>query len=119
MNTKILIMSIALILMFPQTTSVGASFQKPNFHIQNQAHINIPPGSKEPHDKASDITFDWTYNDFVHHSHNNDDENKTHHFHYDRLLKNKNRILLGILIKLLLVITHLSSILYATLHLMH
>jgi hypothetical protein len=119
MNTKLFIISIALILMFPQKTSIGAATQKEGFQAPAQQHISAPQNNKQNHTKSIDFTFDGSYSDSIHNSHNNDDDNKTYHFHYNRFQKHRNRILLSILLKMLLTITHLSSLIFATMHLLH
>lgn len=118
MNTKFFIITIALILMFPNSFSVGASSQNQILQVQNPGHIITPSGNK--HDsKAMDWTFDWSYDDSVHHHNQSDDDNKSHHFHYDRFSKKRSRILLSILFKILLLITHISSLLFASIHILH
>ncbi len=120
MNTKIFIISIALIVMFPQSISVGASFQKQLLPVQNQTHIITPADNKHHNDKAMDWTFNWSFDDGVHHGHNQSgDDNKSHHFHYDRFFKNRKRILFSFLLKILLVIAHLSSLIYASINILH
>ena len=119
MNTKIFIIPIALILMFPQSISVGASSQNQLLHVQNEGHI-ITPTDNNHNNKAMDWTFDGSFDDTVHHSNSNsDDDNKSHHFHYDRINKKKNWILLSILLKILLLLTHISSLVFASIHLLH
>jgi hypothetical protein len=112
-------MSIAVILMFPQSVSVGASSQAQVLHIPNEEHV-ITPSDNKHNNKAMDWTFDWSFDNTVHHSHNqSDDDNKSHHFHYNRFSKNRKRILVNILLKILLIITHVSSIAYASIHILH
>ena len=121
MNTKILIISIALILLLPQSVSVGASSQKQVLHVQYQGNVITPTDYNKQHNsKTMDWTFDWSYDNSVHKSHNqSDDDNKSHHFHYDRFCKNRKRILLSILFKIILFLTHTSSLVFASIHILH
>ena len=106
--------------MFPQSVSIGASSQKQVLHVQNQVNVITPTDNKQHNNKPMDWTFDWSYDDSVHHSHNqSDDDNKSHHFHYDRFYKNRKRILFSILLKIILLITHISSLVYASIHILH
>jgi hypothetical protein len=105
--------------MFPQSVSVGASFQRQILPLQNIDRV-VAPSDNKNNNKPLDWTFDGAYLDTVHHSHNqSDDDNKSHHFHYDRFSKKRNRILLSILIKIILFVTHISSLLFASLHILH
>lgn len=119
MNTKLLLILIILILMFPQSASIGASFQIQIIHVQNHMQVITPDNNKQNHGLDLDLTFDWSYTDSVHHGHQSDGDNKLHHFHYNRFLKSRKRKLFSILFKILLVITYISSLLSASIHMLY
>jgi hypothetical protein len=105
--------------MFPQSVSIGASSQKQEAHIQNEVHLIAPTGNKN-NNRAMNWTFEGSFDDTVHHSNNNsDDDNKSHHFQYDRFNKKRNSVLLTSLLKILLLITHISSLVCALIHILH
>ena len=118
MNTKILISCIALTLLLIQYNSMGASHQKHILDFENPTNAKTPPGNNS----SNDVPLDWTING--HHvyqtmGHQTDHDDQTHKFHYDRFHRNRNRIIVILVIKFLLIITHICTFLCASIHLLH
>jgi hypothetical protein len=112
MNTKILLLTIILLIVFPTTISVDASNQKQIVNLQIPASSN---DNKQP-DRSMDWTLAWPYEDNSHHTQPAEDD-KHHHFHYDRICKNRRKMAVIVLMKIFLVVIHASSFLYSLVHL--
>lgn len=118
MNTKILFLTIALSLGFPYSVSTGAVNQK---HL---IAVEIPMNHKTESNSRADsrpvnFPFDQYYDSFTHHTGQSEEEQHSHHFHYDRLYKIRKRILWIIFVKTFLLIMHVSSFLYFTMHIFY
>ena len=104
--------------MFPQSTSIGASLQNQSVGGQNPTQVIRANNNKQTNTTNMNLAFDWSYTDSDH-SHQSDGEHKLHHFHYDRYFKSRRKMLLRILFKTLLVISHISSLLFASMHILY
>lgn len=103
--------------MCPLSVSEGASFQKQVLHIPTQANTSTP--SNKQHNSKEKMALDWSYVDSDHDTHHSEDDDKSHHFHYDRFWRRRHRMLFSIFFKIFLTITHICSLICATIHLAH
>lgn len=117
MNTKIFISLFAFALVFLQHHSIAASHQKHLMTFGNNANSRIPVNNKQDKDIPLDWTFNWQA--AYHQIHQQDHDDQTHKFHYEKFSKHRSRILVIIMIKLLLLVTHVSTFLCTSLHLLH
>ncbi|MEO6488939.1 MAG: hypothetical protein ABIO04_03280 [Ferruginibacter sp.] len=114
MNTKILLLTIILLIVFPNAISVDASNQKEILNLE----IPASPSDNKQQDRSMDWTLAWSYEDDSTHSQPTED-GKSHHFHFDRICKNRRKIAVIALMKIFLLIIHTSSFLYSLIHLLH
>src|SRR5205085_11269323 len=99
---KTLLSFIAFALLFFQYNSMGASQQKHLLDFETHSSSKTPAGNNS----SNDVPLDWAINGHhVYHTmdHQQDHDDQTHKFHYDRFHRNRKRIIFILMIKFLLL----------------
>ncbi|MEO6668658.1 MAG: hypothetical protein ABIN36_04215 [Ferruginibacter sp.] len=118
MNTKTLIPFLALGLLLLQFNANGASHQTHILAFETHANSKAPSDQS----RSTDAPLDWAINwNHIYHvmGQQPDHDDKTHKFHYDRFHKHSKQDIIILMIKFLLLITHICTFIGAFIHFLH